>query len=112
MFFDVFAVLCGLMVHLTSATCDPSDIATMIGNKAQDYTINEVVAAIRPDTFDIVVGGSTSIYDSNDDVGFLYFLDYSECEIKWLVVFMELEAIIDVTFANGGSLILVAGYSS
>ena len=84
----------------------------MIGSSIFQHTVQALTIDYQPSTSDLVVGGSAMTYDDDTSklVGFIYYLDHSECEIKWMLDYQdELTSITSVVFHNGGSTIVATG---
>ena len=95
-----------------AAECQSYDIATMIGSSVSKHAVQTLTIDYQPRTSDLVVGGSAMTYDDDTGklVGFIYYLDHSECEIRWMLDYQdELTSITSVVFHNGGSTIVATG---
>ena len=60
------------------AQCGNSDVATIIGGRTANHYLNHVVSSVQADTLNTVVGG-TYAYDTDDEIAWLYFLEYQSC---------------------------------
>ena len=74
--------------------CGDADIATMVGSaltytdESETYQVHEIQnlrAAVKSSTNDMVISGSHMNTKYWDQYVFMYYLDYSsDCEVKWL----------------------------
>ena len=101
-------------MHFVKAeSCSSAYVATMIGSTSKSNEAFSIVSAVHPETYDMAVAGSQSHEVKDNEIlemGFLYFLDYSECEIMWYIYFESITEFVDVTFAAGSTSIVALGY--
>ena len=64
------------------AQCDNSDVATIIGGRSAVHYLNHVVSSVQTETLNTVVGG-TYAYETDDEIAWLYFLEFQSCQIEW-----------------------------
>ena len=65
------------------AACENSDIAAIIGSRYTDHVLSDIRAAQQTSTLNVVMG-AIDTYRVADRAAEIIFLDYEDCEVKWM----------------------------
>jgi len=73
-----------------------------MGGYEKYHSVDAITFDVDPATNDLVVGGTKTL-NSKPPEGFVYFLDYSTCEVKWMLGTPGAEEVTDIAFAPSDS---------